>query len=134
MDEPQEVTDRRWRFNLMAAVEHLAASKKRNDLHDSELIEGFLDCVSDGGVARGDGAMTTDERVATERLCRAIEEICDKARLMKRQRIGGKVVHSLEPDDLVSLGWMERVQPAAAEALEVFLKRGGLDEGLWPTR
>lgn len=131
MNEPQEVTDRRWRFNLMGAVEHIAESKELRDLHDTELIDGFFGCVSDDCSPHGAGAMTAEECAAVHKLCEALNEICDKAHLTKRDRIGGKVVHGLEPGDLVALGWFEKVQPLARGTFDVFMRRGWRSDGLW---
>lgn len=133
MTEPQEVTDRRWRFNLIGAVEHIAGTSKLIDLLDAELIEGFFDCVSDDCSPHGKGAMTPDEYAATQKLCQALVAICEKARLIKRERIGGKVVHGLEPDDLIALGWFREVQPLARTAFDIFMLRGEMTEGLWKT-
>ena len=133
MTEPQEVTDRRWRFNLMGAVEDIANSRELGDLHDTELIEGFFDCVSDDCSPYGAGAMTAEECAATLELCEALNEICENARLAKRERIGGKVVHGLEPEDLIALGWFRKVQPLARTAFDIFMQRGELAEGLRKT-
>jgi hypothetical protein len=130
MDEPQEVTDRRWRCNLMGAVEGIADSGELHDLNDTELIPRFFDCVTDDCVPHGDGAMTKGERAAALNLCESLNQICEKARLMKRDRIGGKVVHGLDPDDLVTLGWFERLQPLARETFDTFMLRGWMSEDL----
>lgn len=134
MDEPKEITDRRWRFNLMGAIESLAKAKEPSDLHDTELIAGFFDCVTDECSPHGAGAMTADESAGTHELCEALNEICEKARLAKRDRIGGRVVHGLEPQDLVSFGWFDRVQPLACDTFDVFMRRGWLSEGLFSPR
>jgi hypothetical protein len=131
MEEPEEVTDRRSRFNLMAAIEAIAAAKEVADLHDTELLARFDDCLSSEGVPWGECAMTPEELTAIQNLHRAIDQVCDNAFLIKRDRIGGKVVHGLDPDDLASLGWFESVQPLAREALATFSARGWLDHGLW---
>lgn len=60
----------------------------------------------------------------------AMTSIKAEAHKMKQTRIGGKVVHGLDAEDLVALGWLATIQPLAHRAFEVFLKRGWLRGGL----
>ena len=129
MAEPQEVTDRRWRFNLVGAVESLANAERLLDLHDTELVERFFDCVTDECVAHGDRAMTECERSAVHDLCKVLGALCEEARLIKRERIGGKAVHGLDPEDLAVLGWFEKVQPLARGTFNIFMLRGWMSAG-----
>ena len=133
MIEPQEVTDRRWRFNLIGAVEHIASTSDLIDLHDTELVDGFFDCMSDDCSPHGQDAMTREECAATQKLCEALVAICEKARLIKRERMGGKVVQGLEPEDLIALGWFREIQPLARRIFDLFMQRGEMTEGLWKT-
>ena len=121
MEEPQEATDRRWRFNLMSAVETLAEASELSALENTELIDGFFDCVSDDCLPHGIGAMSEEELAAAQKLCREMKDLLGKA----RSRLAAK---PLEPEDLVALGWLENVQPLALEAFRVFVRRGWLGE------
>lgn len=134
MIEPQEVSDRRWRFNLMAAVETIADSKNLIDLRNSELLDSFFDCVTDDCLPHGKGAMSAEEYAVVRELCEALTDICDRALANKRSRIGGKVVHGVDPEDLVALGWFQNVQPLARRAFDTFGVRGWRSEGLLATR
>jgi hypothetical protein len=147
MDEPEEITDRRWRFNLIGAVESIARAQERVDLHNPELIPSFFDCVSDDYVPWGKAAMSDAELIAVHKLTDALHKTVTEAMLLKRQRDGGRdlvaglrfrggsvsEVPDPEAKDLAAAGWFAKVKPAARVALETFMLRGWMSEGLWET-
>jgi hypothetical protein len=147
MDEPQEVTDRRWRFNLMGAAENIAKAEELADLHDTELIPSFFDCVSEDYVPWGRAAMSDAEQAAVYKLCDALNKVAAAATLLKRTRGGGSdlvaglrfrggnvsEVPNPDAEDLAAAGWFDRVQPVAREAFDTLMLRGWMSEGLWQT-
>lgn len=124
MEEPQEITDRRCRSNLMSDIECIAKAKTQSALENPELIDGFFDSVGDDCFPYRHGAMSKEELAATRRLCEAIQHFLAEARL----RIAPKPLYG---EALFTLGWLEKVQPFASDAFRIFMLRGGLDEGLW---
>ena len=131
MEEPQEVTDRRWRFNLMGAVESIANAKEPLDLEDGELIPSFFDCISDDCSPHGSGAMSEEEVAAARKLCHQINDFFNRAPRIEVGTVGRIVPKPLETQDFVALGWFDKVQPLAVDAFAVFMRRGWLNEGLW---
>jgi hypothetical protein len=146
VDDPQEVTDRRWRCNLMGAVEDIAQAKEPADLHNPELIPWFFDCVNYDHVPWGRAAMSDAELTAVHNFTEILNETVAEA-MLKRQRGGGtELVGGLRfrggsvsgvpnprAEDLASAGWFEKVQPAAQAAFETFMLRGWMSEGVWKT-
>lgn len=129
MDEPQEVTDRRLRRNLIAAVRSIAEATELRDLH-TELIGSFFDSISDDCEMYGAGAMSAEERAAAVDLCKAINALLEKGPWVLRGLIGRRVRKPLTAEDFVELGWLREVQPRARIAFSVFMRRGWLDRGL----
>lgn len=120
-----DIVDRRMRVNVMGELRSLAKAADLAALHDTELGDDVLD-YAEGGVRNP--ALTDQEHEAALNVAAAIRPILEKAFLLKRARIGGKVVHGLDAEDLEALGWFETVQPRASEAWDLFRRRGWMNE------
>jgi hypothetical protein len=120
-NEPADIVDRRMRVSIMDDIKALAEAADVTTLRGTELCIDILDYAEAG---RRNPAMTAAEHEAALEVAAAIKPVFDQAFLIKRQRLGGKVVHGLD----ASLGWFSSVQPVAASAWALFQQRGWMNE------
>jgi hypothetical protein len=128
MNEADKVA-RRMRVHLMTDIERVARATEPAALHDTELgLELSAFAEAEHGSAP---ALTAEEAAAAKALATQLQALWDRAHKLKQERIGGKVVHQLEPEALASLGWFETVHPLAQSTFALFAERGWMDDGVW---
>lgn len=128
MDE-DGIIARRMRFHLMADIECIARASEPSALYDTELGEEVLNLLE--GQRGSLSALNAEEEAAAKSLAMQIDSLLVQAHQLERDRVEGRVVHRIEPGDLVSLGWFEKIYPLARSTFALFEKRGWLDDDLW---
>jgi hypothetical protein len=97
MNEADKVA-RRMRVHLMTDIERVARATEPAALHDTELgLELSAFAEAEHGSAP---ALTAEEAAAAKALATQLQALWDRAHKLKQERIGGKVVHQLEPEAL----------------------------------